>query len=164
MKLHCARLASILVALGLSVTGLWAQPPLTKAADNKIYAQTLVNEMMAKHADLLIVGFHAIPPGTVDAIKIATNEDKVGRKDEPDDLMVSQDSKTILSPGLHGKNRFQVLLPLHDGPGNVIGALGLVFKYKEGDSDVEFLVKAKAIRDGLRKQIPALADLFKPTG
>jgi hypothetical protein len=153
-----------MVALGFGATVLRAEQKLGTAADNKIYAQTLVNELMAKHPDLIIVGFHAIAPGGTDATKIATNEDKVGRKDEPDDLMVSQESKTILSPGLHGKDRFQVLLPMHDAAGNVIGALGLVFKYRDGDSDVDFLVKAKAIRDGLRQQIPALADLFKPSG
>ena len=164
MNPHILRPASIVVILSLGATGLWAQQKLGMAADNKIYAQTLVNELMAKHSDLIIVGFHAIALGATDATKIATNEDKVGRKDEPDDLMVSQESKTILSPGLHGKDRFQVLLPLNDAAGNVIGALGLVFKYHDGDNDVDFLVKAKGIRDGLRKQIPSLADLFKPAG
>src|SRR3989442_474276 len=111
MKSPFVQLALILVALGLSVTGLNAQQKLGKAADNKIYAQTLVNELMAARSDLIIVGVHARAPGEKEAKKIATNEDKVGRLDEPDDLMVVDDQKTILSPGLHGKDRFQVLLP-----------------------------------------------------
>src|SRR4051812_24504993 len=145
------RLFLLLAAGHLAAITAVAQAPLGKAADNKIFAQTLVNELMAKYPDLIIVGIHAIPPGATDAAKIATNEDKIGRKDEPDDLMVSQDSKTILSPGLHGKNRFQVLLPMKDGAGNVIGALGLVFKYQEGDPDIAFLARANAIRDALQR-------------
>ncbi len=163
MKPSIARILAMVVSLGFGVVCVPGQEKTSKAADNKIYAQQLVNELMAGHSDLLIVGFHAIAPGATDATKIATNEDKVGRKDEPDDLMVSQGSKTILSPGLHGKNRFQVLLPLQDASGNVIGALGLVFKYQAGDNDVDFLMKAKVIRDALRPKIPELAALFVPT-
>jgi hypothetical protein len=147
----------------LTAAALRAQAPLGKAADNHIYAQTLVNELMASRTDLIIVGVHARAPGATDSTKIATNEDKIGRKDEPDDLMVSDEQKIILSPGLHGKNRFQVLIPMKDASGNIIGALGLVFKFQEGDDPVDFLQKGTAIRDSLAKRIPNLAKLFKPT-
>jgi len=114
-------------ALGAIVAA--APAPPGKAADNHIHAQQLVNELMATRSDLIIVGVHARAPGEKNAKKIATNEDKIGRLDEPDDLMVVDEHKTILSPGLHGKERFQVLLPMKDAAGADIGALGLVFKY-----------------------------------
>ena len=52
---------------------------------------------------------------------------------------------------------------MKDAGGDIIGAIGLVFKYHAGDDEVQLHIKALAIRDGLARQIPSLADLFTPT-
>jgi iron complex outermembrane receptor protein len=151
---------------GFSVANLQAEPEpqanLGKAADNNIFAQTLVNQTMANHPELVVIGLHAIAPGATGETMIATNLDRIGKKDDDDDIAVATERKTILAPNLTDASRFEVQVPMHDASGKVIGAIGLVFKYKAGDDEVQLHVKAVAIRDELAAQIATFDDLFKP--
>ncbi len=134
---------------------------LGKAADNKIYAQALVNGLMARHPELVVVGLHAIAPGTKEEKMIATNLDRIGKKDDDDDIAVATERKTICAPNLTDPHKFEVQVPMHDTSGAVIGAIGFVFKYNAGDDEVKLHAKAVAMRDALAKRIASLADLFK---
>lgn len=137
-------------------------PALGKAADNKILAQKLVNEIMASHPDLLVVGFHAIKPGTKDQVMIASNLDRIGKEDDDDDKAVVTERKTICVPNAKESNKFEVQVPMHDAHGAIIGAYGFVFLYQAGDDEVELHRKAIVLRDALAKKIPNLAALFQP--
>ena len=139
-----------------------ADPALGKAADNAIYAQTLVNEQMAKHPELLVLGMHAPKPGAKDSHMIAANLDRIGKADDEDDLAVAQERKTILAPNMKEPTKFEVAVPLKDASGKVIGSLSTVFKYAAGDDEVKMHTAALAIRDEMAKKIPNLAALFKP--
>jgi len=154
----------ILVFLFL-IAGLRAQEAAQnwgKAADNKIYAQKLLNEVMAKNPELLVVGFHAIKPGEKEQKMIATNLDRVGKDDDDDDKAVVTERKTICVPNAKEANKFEVQVPMKDAAGNIIGAYGFVFLYKAGDDEVEMHRKALVLRDALAKKIPNLAALFAP--
>ena len=96
-----------------------ADPSMGKAADNAIYAQTLVNEQMAKHSELLVLGLHAPKPGAKDSHMIAANLDRIGKADDEDDLAVAQERKTILAPNLKEPTKFEVAIPLKDASGKV---------------------------------------------
>jgi hypothetical protein len=139
-----------------------AEPALGKAADNAIYAQTLVNEQMAKHSELLVLGMHAPKPGAKDSHMIAANLDRIGKADDEDDLAVAQEHKTILAPNLKEPTKFEVAVPLKDANGKVIGSLSTVFKYAAGDDEVKMHAAAVAIRDEVARKIPSVAALFKP--
>jgi iron complex outermembrane receptor protein len=139
-----------------------ADPALGKAADNAIYAQTLVNEQMAKHPELLVLGMHAPKPGAKDSHMIAANLDRIGKADDEDDLAVAQERKTILAPNVKEPTKFEVAVPLKDASGKVIGSLSTVFKYAAGDDEVKMHTAALAIRDEMAKRIPNVAALFKP--
>jgi hypothetical protein len=134
---------------------------LGKAADNAIYAQTLVNETMAKHPELLVLGMHAIKPGSKGSRMIAANLDRIGKDDDEDDLAVSKERKTILAPNIKEPAKFEVAVPLKDAGGRVIGSLSTVFKYAAGDDEVKMHAAAVAIRDDLAKKIPNVAALFE---
>ncbi len=163
MKRRIVNIVFASIGLAFATTGLRADPELGKAADNKIYAQTLVNELMAKNPDLLVVGLHATAPGAKDETMIASNLDRIGKKDDDDDIAVATERKTILAPNMKESNKFEVQVPIKDATGNIVGAAGLVFKYKAGDDEVKLHIKALAIRDELAKKIPNFAALFKPT-
>jgi hypothetical protein len=156
------------VTLAVGLTSLRAQATAeeqaswTKAADNKIFAQQLVNELVAAHSELLVVGFHALAPGTKEQKMIATNLDRVGKKDDDDDIAVFAERKTILVPNAKEPNKFEVQLPMKDATGKIIGAYGFVFQYKAGDDEVAMLAKATMLREALAKRIPNLAALFEP--
>jgi hypothetical protein len=110
-------------------TSALADAALGKAADNAIYAQMLVNESLARHPELVVVGMHAVKPGAKESTMIAANLDRIGKRDDEDDLAVARERKTILAPNLKDSTRFEVAVPLHDASGKVIGSLSTVFKY-----------------------------------
>lgn len=158
-------LRSLVVLLTISFAGLGAQDAAQnwgKAADNKIYAQKLVNELMAKNPDLLVVGVHATAPGAKDQKMIASNLDRIGKDDDDDDKAVVNEKKTICCPNAKEPNKFEVQVPMKDASGAIIGAYGFVFQYQAGDDEVELHRKAVVLRDTLAKKIPNLAALFAP--
>jgi hypothetical protein len=138
----------VMVLIGcMSLTAALAAEKLGKAADNAIYAQTLANEVMANHPELVVIGLHALKPGN---------------KDDEDDLAVSHERKTILAPNIKDPTKFEVAVPLHDASGKTIGSISAVFKYTAGDDEVKMHKAALAIRDDIAKKIPDTAALFKP--
>lgn len=139
-----------------------ADQPLGKAADNAIYAQSLVNDQMAKHPELLVIGMHATKPGLKSSTMIASNLDRIGKADDEDDLAVSHERKTILAPNVKEPDKFEVAVPLKDAAGKVIGSLSTVFKYAAGDDEVKMHAAAVGIRDEIAKKTPNVAALFKP--
>ena len=160
------RLAALLaLALAGSVSSRAADEALAnlgKAADNKIFAQTICNDIMAAHSELVVIGLHAIAPGAKDETMIATNLDRIGKKDDDDDIAVATERKTICAPNLKDATRFEVQVPLEDKSGNVIGAIGLVFKYKAGDDEVALHKKAVKIRAEIAARIADKDSLFTP--
>ncbi len=155
-------LAALIACFAVMRAAEPATPALGKAADNKIYAQKLVNELMAKNPDLLVVGFHAISPGTTEQKMIASNLDRIGKDDDDDDKAVVTERKTICVPNAKESNKFEVQVPMKDATGAIIGAYGFVFLYKAGDDEVELHRKGVVLRDALSKKIPNLAALFAP--
>jgi iron complex outermembrane receptor protein len=134
-----------------------------KPADNKIHAQKLLNEVLAAHPELVVIGLHATAPGTTEERMIATNLDRVGKLDDDDDKAAVIDHKIILAPNPADPTKFEVQISLKDSAGNVLPAgAGLVFKYKAGDDPVQILTKAVKIRDEFAKKTPNFASLFTP--
>ena len=157
---------AMLTALALSAAAgaeSAPDPSWRKAADNKIVAQQLVNALMAKYPELVVVGLHATVPGAKTETMIATNLDRVGKVDDDDDIAVTNEHKTILAPNLKDPNKFEVQVPLKDMAGHYLGAsAGFVFKYRAGDDELQLHAKALAIRDELARQTPSLAALLQP--
>ena len=61
--LRLAALPGLLLGLAIPAFAADTPPAWGKAADNKIYAQQLVNELMAKYPELVVVGLHLTAPG-----------------------------------------------------------------------------------------------------
>jgi hypothetical protein len=134
-----------------------------KAADNHIVAQKIVNEMMAAHPELLIMGIHGTAPGATTGTMIATNLDRVGKVSDEDDSAVADDHRIILEISKTDPNRYEVLIWMKDATGRELdAAVGFVFKYKKGESDVAMLTKGVALRDELAHKITSWEALFAP--
>ncbi|TLY60660.1 MAG: hypothetical protein E6K52_09890 [Gammaproteobacteria bacterium] len=105
-----------------------------------MYAQTLSDQIVAQHPELLSVTFHGVPPGMskVYTMFAGSYPDRIGNPDDPDDVMVSE---------LGGEN---------------VGLLVLAYKNPAGGgkTDQDFFLAASALRDDLQKQIPNYAALF----
>lgn len=130
----------------------------------KIYAQKLVDEVTAKHPDLIIFAMHVTAPGAADNTIIASNKASIiGKKSDADDLKAINSPRPVTEVSADGK-RFEVLVPLESRTGEKIGALVTVFHYKPGDNQHRLVARALQFRDQLRPRITSLAALFEKTG
>ena len=134
--------------------------PLHAQLPVKSYGQELVDQVTARYPGLLVIVFHASPPNVPNYPIVASNIGRIGKLADEDDMRVITTEKTNLEVA-HGGGRFEVELVLRDVAGTNIGALGLVFPFKNGD-DKEALEKtAIGIRDGLARRILNSASLVE---
>src|ERR1700674_5999285 len=82
-------------------------------APAKIYAQALVNQVVAKYPDLLVVAMHVTPPKASENVIIASNIGRIGKKADAEDLKVIKTGETLAKVNKYG-NRFEVELVLQD--------------------------------------------------
>lgn len=168
MKLLRLFLGAFILALGASRLAAEDPTPAERAtwrkpSTNPILAQKLVNDLMAAHSELLVIGLHGVAPGTTDQIMFATNLDRVGKKDDDDDKAVAVEHKMILAPNLMDPTKFEVQVWMKDASGRQLNAAaGFVFKYIRGESEVALLTKALAFRDELARRTPTYGALFAP--
>ncbi len=147
--------ASILLLAAALALPLHAQVPV------KIYAQELVDQVVARNPDLLVVVMHVTPPKSVENVIIASNIGRIGKPGDEDDMRVVNTGKPNLEVS-HGGERYEVELVMRDVGGATIGALGLVWPYKAGQDKAAFEVKAERIRDALARRILHTANLMDP--
>ena len=138
-----ALLAAVAVALPVRAD---VQLPL------KSYGQELVDQAVAHNPSLLVIVMHVSPPDVTNYPIIASNLGRIGKVADEDDMRVITTEKTNLEVA-HSGTRFEVELVMRDVAGNNIGALGLVFPYKQGDNKTALEKKAFTIRDSLAKRI-----------
>jgi len=153
-------------------------PPPAKVSKNwtppstPIYAQSLSDEIMAHHAELLSVTFHGSPPGYsgIYTMFAGSYPERIGNPDDPDDIDVITKGITIVDPRWHrvhdAVKKFVVQLPLRDKGGENIGLLVLAYKLdtpaRAGRSEAEWFRRAATLRDSLKARIPSFAALFAP--
>ena len=126
----------------------------------KIYAQKLLDEMLAKHKEVVIMAMHVTPPGKTENVIIASNIGRIGKKADDDDLRVIKTGKPNLEVNKKG-DHFEVELVMQDQSGKTIGAIGIVFMNEKG-KEAEFQKNAEQIRDEIKQQTPTVARLFEP--
>jgi hypothetical protein len=165
-----ACLGAIAVTLGFSVATAAApeHPKNWTAPAAKIYAQKLVDEIMATHTELISMTLHGVPPGQTDTYTMFAGSfpDRIGNADDPDDIDVSKKGITILDPRWHRPNdtvkKFVMMLPLRDASGENIGEIVLAYKNPadSGKTEKDFYLASSSLRDALSKKIPTYAALF----
>lgn len=150
----------VLVAFGFGLVAARAAdaPKYTAAADNKIQAQQLVNQIMNNNPALVTAGMHCVAPGTDKQAIIASTLNVIGKPSDPEDIL---HGNTTIEPSKKAP-KLGIMLPLRDRSGKDIGSLALQFKYQPGDDQVKCFAAATAIRDGVARQIPSLNSLFEP--
>lgn len=135
--------------------------PLHAQLPVKSYGQELVDQVVARNPGLLVIVFHVSPPNVANYPIIASNIGRIGKAADDDDMRVITTEKTNLEVA-HGGSRFEVELVLRDVAGTNLGALGLVFPYKNGDDKKALEKKAVGIRDWLAKRTLNAASLVEP--
>jgi hypothetical protein len=161
------------LACGLALAGTAAFAEAAKKnwtpPAHKIYAQTLSDQTMARHPELLSVTFHGVPPGEHDVYTMYAGSypERIGNPDDPDDIDVSKKGITIVDPRWRRTNdtvkKFVVLEPLRDKTGENIGLIVYAFKTDTGaKGERKYTAAAMDLRDALQAKIPSYAALFEP--
>jgi len=153
------RLSILSFALAAALP-LFAQTPdaANTSAKPHTNAQKLVDQELAKHPDIVILVFHVISKDGSDYPIIASNIGRYGKKADEDDLRVVHTGKTNLEVNAAG-TRFEVELALHDASKKTIGAIGVVYNYKNGDDKEALHKKAEQVRTEIEKQITTVDKL-----
>lgn len=125
------------------------------------YAQALVDQALDQHPDVLILAMHVTPPNSQENVIVASNIGRIGKKADEDDMSVITTGAPKLEVNATG-DRFEDELALLDASGNRVGAIGIVFAYRQGDDKAALQTKAEQVRDELRAKIPSRAQLFQP--
>jgi hypothetical protein len=134
----------------------------SSASTGKILAQKLVDELAAKHPELVRIGLHLTPPNGAENIIVASNVTaKIGQKSDPEDLKAMEtQSPVVLKEG----GNLDVTLPLHDTSHRVIGAIGLTLKPLGDEKESSAVKRAQDIARELEAQVPSEAKLFEVAG
>lgn len=139
-------------------------------AAQHLYVQTLTEEIMPKHPELISITFHGVPPGAVAKTYTmfgGSLVDRIGNPDDPDDIMIIETGITILDPRWHRTHdavrKFVVMLPLRDASGENIGLLVLAYRNLADShkTDRDFFDSGTALRDEIARKIPTFATLFE---
>lgn len=149
------------LALRISHAGnLLDRWPYDPRFSDDTYAQRLVEKTMAVHPDVIILALHATPPGSKTDVILGSNIGRIGKKADEDDLRVVEKGAINKEVNETGK-RFEAEVPLNDRRGKRIGALGVVFNYRQGDDKEALTAHALKIRDEVAAQISSPAALVK---
>jgi hypothetical protein len=172
VKLASVTLCGTFLATGMSAVAApdsphpknWTPPA------QKIYAQKLVDELMATHPELISVTLHGVPPGQTETYTMFAGSypERIGNVDDPDDVDITKKGITILDPRWHRPSdsvkKFVMMMPLRDASGENVGEIVLAYKnpLDGAKTEKDFFLAATALRDSLMKQIPSHAALFEP--
>jgi hypothetical protein len=126
------------------------------AAKRRIFAQALVENTVAKHAELAGLELATTPPNGHDCTTIAATDVKeMGDKCDKGELAVMKTGKPTVEKEGDG---YDVTLPLHVS-GQTIGIIGMDFKLDQKESGL--VDRANVIAKELEDQIPAKSKLFE---
>jgi len=152
------RLSIFTLAL-LAGAPAFAQSTDSAATKPHTYAQKIVDQELVKHPEIVILVFHVVNKDASDYPIIASNIGRYGKKADQDDLRVIHTGKPNLEVNAT-HNHFEVEMALHDKTNKLLGAVAVVYNYKDGDDQEALHTKAEAIRAELEAQIPSLSSLM----
>jgi hypothetical protein len=147
------------LALAAPAAALAAEPAATLKEGS--YARHLIDQQMARHPAIAVMAIHATPPGGQGNVIVASNIGRLGKPADADDLEVIRTGKPKMSVNKAG-DHFEVLEPLKDVEGEVIGALGVVYHYKAGDDRPARIAEATQTRDQMARRIAHAGNLLDP--
>lgn len=149
------------LARRISHVGNLVEPATYDAAiPAQSYGQALVDHLLDKHPNLVILALHAPTASNADYPIVASNIGRLGKKADEDDMHVITSGEPKLEFN-DTKDRYEVEEPLLDSTGMTIGAVGVVFAYKKGDDLAARKKEADTVQAELKEAIPSAAKLVE---
>ena len=126
------------------------------------FAQKLVDDELAAHPAVLLIGLHVTPPNHETNVIIASNFGRIGKLADKDDLHVINTGISNFDVEPAGST-YEAEIPVREKSGRIIGAVSIVFNFKSGDNQAAFTREAKAIAKNMNARIATLDKLFGPS-
>ena len=127
----------------------------------KSYAQELVDQVLARNPQLLVVTLRTATPELPNYPIVASNIGRLGKIADAGDMPIIADGKMVVETTPDGE-RLKVGLPLHEINGNNIGALRLQFALRAGADKAALEKAAIQIRNAMARRILSAESLVEP--
>ena len=127
------------------------------------YAQTLTDQVLKRHQDVLVIAFHAQIPGEQINRVIAINQAQWGkfqwRPSDDIDTDTAKSQRTVVQviPATH---RMEVHMPLRTKTGKTIATFVCVWNFKDEEEAPELMRKSQMIRDEIAPEIANVTQLL----
>ena len=130
----------------------------------KIYAQKLVNETLAAHPDIMGLEISAVAIGKEECTTIASDEELgIGEKCDQDEYTVMKSNQPFADKTTeHGKEFFDVNVPIHDANGKILAIVGVDFKPDPKQTAAQASDRAQQIAKEIEAKVPSREKLFEP--
>ena len=130
----------------------------------KIYAQKLVNETLAAHPDIMGLEISAAYAKKDECSTIASDEELgIGEKCDQDEYSVMKTNKPFADKTTeHGKEFFDVNVPIHDANGKILAIVGVDFKPDPKQTAAQASAQAELIAKEIEAKVPSREKLFEP--
>jgi hypothetical protein len=138
-----------------------AAPSDVYVAPQRFYAQKLVEDIRAKHPEVIYLNLRTIPPGRTESFKVASSPPSKGGKSDQADLDAER-GKVLVEQIKESPQEYRVLLPLRDRSGQIIGNIATRMKLAPGKTTSDARKLAETIDRELQDGIPSKAKLFDP--
>ncbi len=145
----------------VSVENLFDPFPFDLQTPSHTYAQKLVDEAMARYKDVEILAIHGTPPNRSASVILGSNIGRVGRMSEEDEIEVARTGIAHSAVRASG-NRYEVILPIKDRAGKIIGTVNVLLPFGHGVDPAQAKARAVQIADHMQSMIPTLTSLFEP--
>ena len=173
-RVHKPAWAVMLVACTFSVAPMLAQIIANSAGGSlqnhpdkeqefPNFAQSLIEQLLNKHPEVLVVAIHAQIPGEEINRVIAINQEQWGkflwRPSDDIDTDTAKTQRTVVQviPATH---RMEVHMPLHTAPGQTIATLVCVWNFKDEEEAPELMKRSQQMRDEIAPSVPSLPRLL----
>ena len=129
------------------------------------FAQTLTDQTLKRHPDVLVLAFHAQIPGEqinrVVAINHAQWDKFLWRPSDDIDTDTAKTGRTVVQviPATH---RMEVHMPLHIRTGETIATFVCVWNFKDEEEAPDLMRKSQQIRDEIADGITNMTQLLGP--
>jgi len=126
-------------------------------------AQSLTNQELQRHPEVLVIAFHAQIPGESINRVVAINQEQWGkflwRLSDDIDTDTAKSQKTVVQviPATH---RMEVHMPLRTGTKETIATFVCVWNFQDEEEAPELMHQSQMIRDEIAPQIGSIGQLL----
>jgi hypothetical protein len=163
--LVCCQVVAVVGILFFTIGRSIAQEPAPSdvyVASQRFYVQKMAEDVKAKHPELVYLNLRTIPPGRTESFKVGSAPPSRGGKSDAGDLEAEHTGKPFIAPIKDAPQEFQILLPLREHSGKIIGNIAMRMKLAPGKTSADALKLAEKINRELQDRIPSKAKLFEP--